>query len=136
MTLRRTARRSGAFIFVAENQSPLLQIVGRYFYSHAIPGQGFDPISFHSSCGVGDELVSVIELNAVTSVGQYLGYQTLELQQFFLGHVMFLVNDQPDACACRAGWSSPYTARHLVWLAVATLLTRQTSGGANGAAWH
>jgi hypothetical protein len=92
VTLRRTAQRSGAFVLVAKDQSSLFQIVGRYFYRHAIPGQGFDPILFHSSGGVGDKLMSVVELNAVTGVGQYLGYETLEFQEFFLGHVMFLLN--------------------------------------------
>jgi hypothetical protein len=54
----------------------------------------------------------VIELNAVTGVGQYLGDPTFELQQFFLGHVMLLVKGrQPTAvrtehgraAACRYG---------------------------------
>jgi hypothetical protein len=58
------------------------------FYRHAISDQGFDPILFHSSGGVGDELMSIVEPNAVTGVGQYLGYETLELQ--LLGHAMFL----------------------------------------------
>src|SRR5262249_21049736 len=97
VTLWRTAQRSGAFVLVAKDQSLLFQIVGWYFYRHAIPGQGFDPILFHSSGGVGDELMSVVELNAVTGVRQYLGYETLELQQFFLRHVMFLLNDQHNA---------------------------------------
>src|SRR5215471_11228782 len=30
------------------------------------PGQGFEPILFHSSSSVGDELMSIVELNAVT----------------------------------------------------------------------
>jgi hypothetical protein len=38
---------------------------------------------------LGDELMSVVELNAVTSVRQYLGHETLEFQQSFLWHVMF-----------------------------------------------
>jgi hypothetical protein len=33
-------------------------------------------------------LTSVVELNTVSGVGQYLGYETFELQQFFFGHVM------------------------------------------------
>ena len=103
MTLRRTARRSGAFIFVAENQSPLLQIVGRYFDGYAIPGQCFDPILFHSSGGVGNELMSVVELNAVTGVGQYLGHETLEFQQSFLRHVMFPLNYQHDFARVEQG---------------------------------
>ena len=92
VTLRRTAQRSGAFVLVAKDQSPFFQIVGGYFYRHTIPSQGFDPIPFHSSSGVGDELMSVVEPNAVTGVGQYLGHETLEFQESVLRHVMFLLN--------------------------------------------
>src|SRR6516225_3398647 len=41
--------------------------------------------------------MSVVELNAVTGVRQYLGHETLEFQQFFLGHVMFLLKERPNA---------------------------------------
>jgi hypothetical protein len=41
--------------------------------------------------------MSVAELNAVTGVGQYLGYETLEFHQIFLGHVTLPLNDQPNA---------------------------------------
>ena len=52
----------------------------------------------------------IVELNTVSGIGQYFNYQTFELQQFFFGHVMFLVKDQPNAmraehgraCLCRA----------------------------------
>src|SRR5262249_52382214 len=36
--------------------------------------------------------MSVVELNAVTSVRQNLGYETLEFQEVFLRHIMFLCN--------------------------------------------
>jgi hypothetical protein len=46
--------------------------------------------------------MSIVELNAVTGVGQYLGDETFELQQFFLGHVMILVKDRVNRRAlCR-----------------------------------
>ncbi len=77
---RRTRARSGSIGFVAEYHSPLVQIIGRYFDRHAIPSQSFDPIPLHSSGGIGDELMSIVELNAITSVGQYLGYETFKLQ--------------------------------------------------------
>src|SRR5262252_6715018 len=60
------------------------------------PRPGFDPILFHSSGGVGNELMSVVELNAITGVGQYLSHETLEFQEFFLRPVMFLLNYQPN----------------------------------------
>jgi hypothetical protein len=47
--------------------------------------------------------MSVVELNAVTGVGQQLGYETLELQQFFLRHVTILVADQPNAVRVEHG---------------------------------
>jgi hypothetical protein len=40
--------------------------------------------------------MSVVELNAIAGVRQYLGYATLEFQQFFLGHLMVLLNVQPN----------------------------------------
>ena len=38
-----------------------------------------------------------IELNAIARVGQYLGHQAVKLQEFFLCHVMILLDDWPDA---------------------------------------
>jgi hypothetical protein len=38
-----------------------------------------------------DELMSVIKPDAVTSVGEYVSYETLELQEFFLRHVILLI---------------------------------------------
>ena len=43
---------------------------------------------FFTSGGVGDELMPVVELNAITRVRQYLGHEPLELQKLFLRHVM------------------------------------------------
>ena len=99
VALRHTVQRSRAFVFVAEDQSSLFQIVGRYFHGYAIPGQSFDPILFHSSGGVSDQLMPVVELNAITGVGQYFGYETLEFQQIFLRHLIFLLNQQHSSAA-------------------------------------
>ena len=41
--------------------------------------------------------MSVVELNAETRVGQNLGDEALEFQEFFLWHVMFLSNAGPKA---------------------------------------
>jgi len=38
----------------------------------------------------------IVELNAVTGVRQYFGDETIEFQEFFLWHVMFLVNGEID----------------------------------------
>jgi hypothetical protein len=88
--LRRTAYCGGPFLLMAEDQAPFLQIIRRYFHGHSIASEGFDPVLFHFSGRVGDELMSVIELNAVTRVGQYFGYQPVKLQEFFFRHAMLL----------------------------------------------
>jgi hypothetical protein len=103
MTLRRTARRCGAFVLVAEDQSPLFQIIRRHFDRDAISGKGFDSILFHSSSGVGDELMPVVELNPITGVRQYLHDQSIELQQFFFCQVMCLVNEWSNAALVDRG---------------------------------
>jgi hypothetical protein len=58
--------------------------------------QSFKGFFFILSSRVGDELMFIVELNTVSDAGQYLGYETFELQQFFFGHVMFLVKGQPN----------------------------------------
>jgi hypothetical protein len=55
--------------------------------------------------------MSIVELNTVSGVGQYLGYQTFELQQFFFGHVMFLVQDRPNAVRAEHGRVSAFLCR-------------------------
>jgi hypothetical protein len=47
--------------------------------------------------------MSIVELNAVTGVGQYLGHETLEFQEFFLGHVRFLLNNQANVARVEHG---------------------------------
>jgi hypothetical protein len=89
--LCRTTHRRRTLVLVTEDQSPLFQIIRRYFYCNAIPGEGLDPILFHPSGRVSDELMIVVELNAITAVRQYLSYETVELQQLFLGQIMFLL---------------------------------------------
>ena len=54
--------------------------------------------------------MSVVELNAVTGVRQYLGDETFEFQEFFLRHVMILLNDRPTLRA-RSGSRSGLALR-------------------------
>jgi hypothetical protein len=95
--------RCRALVLVAEDQSPFFQIIRGYFDCDAIPGEGLDPILSHPARRVSDEQMTVVELNAVTAVRQYFVHKTLELQQFFLGQVMFLVNDRPNAARVEDG---------------------------------
>src|SRR5208282_2336972 len=97
IALRGAADRRGPFVLVAKDHSALFQVIGRNFDRHPIAGEGFDPVLLHSSGGIGDQRMSVVELNAVARVGQYLGNQSLELQEFFLRHVMILLNGRSNA---------------------------------------
>jgi hypothetical protein len=54
--------------------------------------------------------MSIVELNTVSDVGQYLGYEIFELRQFFFGHVIFLGKDHPNTARgprSRSGLSLP-----------------------------
>jgi hypothetical protein len=80
IALWRPANRSGSFILVAEYQSPLFQIVRRDFDRHAIARECLDPVLFHSAGGIGNEPMSIIEFNAISGVGQYLGDEPFKFQ--------------------------------------------------------
>src|SRR5258708_1206689 len=75
LAARRCATRSAAartFVLVTEDQPALLQVIGRHLDRHPIARQRLDPVLFHLAGGVGGELVSGIELHAVTRVGEGL----------------------------------------------------------------
>jgi hypothetical protein len=65
---RRSADRTGSFVPVAEDHPPLLQVVWRHFDRYAVTGKRLYPILLHSSRGVGDQRMSVVELNAIACV--------------------------------------------------------------------
>jgi hypothetical protein len=92
MALRRPGARSGTFVLVTKDQSPLVEIIRRHFDCYSVTSKGFDPVLFHPPGGIGDDLMTAIELNAVSGVGQNLDNQTIELQKFFLGHGVILLS--------------------------------------------
>src|SRR6202140_2662351 len=73
VALRRAVHRSGAFVLVPEDQSPLLQVIGRDFDRHPVAGERLDAVLFHPPRRVGNELMAVVELNAETRVRQDFG---------------------------------------------------------------
>jgi hypothetical protein len=91
MALRRPGARSGTFVLVTENQSPLVEIIRRHFDCYSVTGKRFDPVLFHPPGRIGDDLMTPIELNAISGVGQNLEHQTIKLQEFFLGHGVILL---------------------------------------------
>src|SRR5579862_6445175 len=93
ITLRRATDRSGSFVLVAKDHTSFFQIIGRHFHCHPVPGKGLDPVLLHSAGGIDDERMAVIELNAISRVGQYLGDKAFELQEFFFRHVLISSNE-------------------------------------------
>src|SRR5580704_14212904 len=89
LAARRCTTRSAAartLVLVAEDQPALLKVVGRHFDRHPIARQRLDPVLLHLAGGVGDDLVSCIELHAVARIGEDFGHQSFELDQLFFGH--------------------------------------------------
>src|SRR5689334_24070006 len=85
---RRSAHAAGTFVLVAENQPALLEVVGRHLHRHAVTRQRLDAVLLHLAGGIGDDLVSGVELHAVAGVGEDFGDQSFELDQLFLSHVV------------------------------------------------
>src|SRR5208282_4602774 len=107
VALRRPTDRRRPLVLVAKDHATLFQIVGRNFDGHPIAGQRFDAVFLHPAGGVGDQRMSVVELNAVARVGQDLGDQSLELQEFFFRHVTILLNGRSNAARGRRRRAPP-----------------------------
>src|SRR3984893_6165448 len=85
---RCTTRASAArpLVLVTEDEPALLQIIRRHLDRHPIARQRLDPVLLHLAGGVGDDLVSGIQLHAVAGIGEDFGYQSFELDQLFFSH--------------------------------------------------
>ena len=85
---RRPTRGTGAWalVLVTEDQAALLQIVGRHLDRDPIACQRLDPVLLHLAGGVGNDLVSGVELHAVARIGEDFGDQSFELDQLFFSH--------------------------------------------------
>src|SRR5262249_22236365 len=74
-------RRAGALVLVAEDQPPLLEVVGRHLDGDTVACQRLDAVLLHLAGGVGNDLVSGIELHPIPRVGKDLGHESFELDQ-------------------------------------------------------
>src|SRR5258708_6428791 len=83
---RGSAATAGTLVLVTEDEPALFQIVGRHLDRHSIASQRLDPVLFHLAGGVGNDLVSGIELHAITCIGEDFGHQSFELDQLFFSH--------------------------------------------------
>src|ERR1700730_13935790 len=85
---RCTTRASAArpLVLVTEDEPAFFQVIRRHLDRHPIARQRLDPVLLHLAGGISDDLVSCIELHAVTCVGEDFGHQSFELDQLFLSH--------------------------------------------------
>src|SRR5687768_9647227 len=105
---RRRARLRRARVLVAEIDPSLGEVVRRHFHRDAIPRKNSDAVLFHAPGGVGNNLVSILELNTATSIRQHFGHDALELQHFFFRHASsWLSSFFSRRCAKKMGRTKP-----------------------------
>src|ERR1035437_3949977 len=83
-TTRGSATRT--LVLVTEDEPSFFQVIWRHLDRHPITRQRLDPVLLHLAGGVGDDLVSGIELHAITCIGEDFGDQSFELDQLFFSH--------------------------------------------------
>src|SRR6202011_208461 len=91
LAARRRATRGAAtatrtLVLVTEDEPAFFKIIWRHLDRHPITRQRLDPALFHLAGGVGDDLVSRVELDAVAGIGEDFGHQSFELDQLFFSH--------------------------------------------------
>jgi len=84
---RRAAAGRCAGLDVAERDAPFAHVVGREFERHLVAREDADVVLAHLAGGVGDQLMAVVQRDAVAGVGQHFADDTAHFDVFFLGHV-------------------------------------------------
>lgn len=72
---------------MAERDAALGQIIGRHFQRHLIARQNADVVLAHLAPCVGNELVTVVQRDAKTRIGQHFRDAALHFNQFFFSHI-------------------------------------------------
>src|SRR5258705_4308264 len=106
---RGSAATAGTLVLVTEDEPAFFKIIGRHLDRHPIARQRLDAVLFHLAGGVGNDLVSGIELHAITRIGEDFGDQSFELDQLFFSHG-FLQIDRRLAWSFGAGGLSIWGA--------------------------
>src|SRR5262249_44818469 len=110
----RTGGHPRTLVLMTEDQAALVKVVGRHFDGHAIAGQRLNPVLLHLAGRVSHDFVAGVELNAIAGVRQNLDDEAFELDEFFLGHFLFL-------------WIAVFTAARVV--AGPDLAMQESDGG-------
>src|SRR5690348_2260192 len=81
-----------ARVEMTERDAPLAQVIGRDFERDFVTGDDANMVLAHFSRGVSDEMVAVIERDAITGIGQQLGDEPIYLENFVFSYSFALVN--------------------------------------------
>ena len=77
------------WLLVSVNDAAPGQVVGRQLHHDAVLGQDADIVLPHLAADVGENLVTVLQLNAEHRIGQGFDHATLDLDgTVFLGHYL------------------------------------------------
>ena len=76
----------GTTFDVAEGDAALGQIVRRKLERNLVARKNADVMLAHLAVGVGHEFVTVVEFNAVASIGEHFKHLTRHLNEIFLCH--------------------------------------------------
>lgn len=87
----RTRTHRATVFQVTEDDPSLVQIIGRQFQGDLVTRQDLDEVLLHAASRVGDQRVTVIQVDAKTRIRQDFGNLPLHFNQFFFGHLVFLV---------------------------------------------
>src|SRR6267378_7026361 len=71
---------------MAERDAPLAHVVGRQFQRDLVARQDPDPVLAHLPCGIGDQLVSVVQRDSKPGVGQHFADDPVHFDVFFFRH--------------------------------------------------
>src|SRR5258708_35347138 len=85
MSRTRSGYRAAPFD-VTEGNAPFAQIVGRKLQRDLVTGNDANVVLAHLPRAVGNELVAVVERDAIARVGQHFVHDAIHLKNFFLGH--------------------------------------------------
>src|SRR6266404_2699151 len=79
-----------AFLFLAEIDASAREIVGRDFHDDPIADPGADAEFAHLARHVREDLVLIVERDAIIAVRQHLAHGAAEFEQLFFGHPALL----------------------------------------------
>src|SRR5262249_5268923 len=77
---------AGACLDVPKRDAAFAQVVWRDFQGDLVTGDHTNVMLAYLCCAVSDQIVSVVECDAIARIGHDLGHDAIHFEKFFLGH--------------------------------------------------